>query len=165
MAPPLAALLYPFALKGFNASVTRIAEGASTLSWLSAAVCLALAFAMPLIAMLAAMSLSEIGRPTAAQLRAKRAALLAVAVPTLFNRDRRDVRGGRAAERESERDDRNEAAKPRGRIVHHPGRRATQVAGRGAQDHRRKRRHARGHADSGQHKARSARTTPSTTTP
>jgi hypothetical protein len=84
LAPPLAALLYPFAFKGFNASVTRIAEGASTLSWLSAAVCLALAFAVPLIAMLTAMSLSEIGRPTAAQLRAKRAALLAVAAPTLF---------------------------------------------------------------------------------
>jgi hypothetical protein len=33
----------------------------------------------------------------------------------LDNRDRRDVRGGRAAERESERGDRDEAAKPRGR--------------------------------------------------
>jgi hypothetical protein len=87
LAPPLAALLYPFALKGFNASVTRIPEGgagAFALSWLSAAVYLALAFAVPLIAMLAAMSLSGIGRPTAAQLRAKRAALLAVAAPTLF---------------------------------------------------------------------------------
>ena len=39
---------------------------------------------MPLIAMLAAMSCSEIGRPTVAQLRAKRTALLAVAAPTLF---------------------------------------------------------------------------------
>ena len=84
LAPPLAALLYPFALEGFNASVTRITGGASTLSWLSAAVCLALAFAVPLIAMLAAMSLSEIDRPTVTQLRAKRAALLAVAAPTLF---------------------------------------------------------------------------------
>ena len=85
LAPPLAALLYPFVLKGFNASVTRIGEGgAGELSWPSAAVCLALAFAMPLIAMLAAMSLSEISRPTAAQLRAKRVALLAVAAPTLF---------------------------------------------------------------------------------
>ena len=52
--------------------------------WLSAAVYLALAFAVPLIAILAAMSLSRIGQPTAAQLRAKRAALLAVAAPTLF---------------------------------------------------------------------------------
>jgi succinate dehydrogenase hydrophobic anchor subunit len=87
LAPPLAALLYPFALKGFNVSVTRIAEGSAgafAWTWLSAAVCLALAFIMPLIAVLAAMSFSEIERPTAAQLRAKRAALLAVAAPTLF---------------------------------------------------------------------------------
>jgi hypothetical protein len=87
LVPSLAALLYPFALKGFNASVTRIPDvgaGASALSWLSAAVYLALAFAVPLMAMLAAMSLSRIGRPTVAQLRAKRAALLAVAAPTLF---------------------------------------------------------------------------------
>src|ERR1700730_4763352 len=84
LVPPLAALLYPFALDSFNTSVTHIASGASTLSWLSAAACLALAFAMPLIAMLAAMSFSEIGRPTVAQLRAKRTALLAVAAPTLF---------------------------------------------------------------------------------
>ncbi|MGC1234312.1 MAG: hypothetical protein WA838_06545 [Xanthobacteraceae bacterium] len=87
LAAPLAALLYPFALKGFNASVTRIAEidaGAFAWSWLSAPVCLALAFAMPLIAVLAAMSFSEIGDPTVAQLRAKRTALVAVAAPTLF---------------------------------------------------------------------------------
>jgi len=84
LAPPLAALLYPFALEGFHTSVARIAEGASILSWLSAAASLALAFAMPLIAMLAAMSFSGIGRPTTAQLRAKRVALLAVAAPTLF---------------------------------------------------------------------------------
>jgi hypothetical protein len=54
------------------------------LPWLGAAACLALAFAVPLLAILAAMSYSEIGQPTAAQLRAKRAALLAVAAPTLF---------------------------------------------------------------------------------
>ncbi|HYV68869.1 MAG TPA: hypothetical protein VE970_02050, partial [Pseudolabrys sp.] len=87
LAPSLAALLYPFALEGFNASVTRIVEGgagALGLSWLGAAMCLALAFAVPLIAMLAAMSLSGIERPTAAQLHAKRMALLAVAAPTLF---------------------------------------------------------------------------------
>ena len=78
LAPPLAALLYPFALEGFNANVTRIVEGgagALGLSWLGAAMCLALAFAVPLIAMLAAMSLSGIERPTAAQLHAKRMAL------------------------------------------------------------------------------------------
>jgi len=87
LAPPLAALLYPIALKGFNASVTHIPEGAAgafALSWLSAATYLALAFATPLIGVLAAMSLSGIGRPTATQVRAKRVALLAVAAPTLF---------------------------------------------------------------------------------
>src|SRR5262249_9107419 len=49
LVPPLAALLYPFALEGFHTSVTHFASSASTLSWLSAAACLALAFAMPLI--------------------------------------------------------------------------------------------------------------------
>jgi hypothetical protein len=38
LVPSLAALLYPFALKGFNASVTRVPDVASALSWLSAAV-------------------------------------------------------------------------------------------------------------------------------
>jgi len=39
---------------------------------------------VPLIAMLAAMSVTGIKQPTAAQLRAKRAALLAFAAPNLF---------------------------------------------------------------------------------
>src|SRR5215467_15852178 len=63
LAPPLAAILYPFALKGFNASVTLAPDGdaaALASSWLSAGLYLALAFAMPLVALLAAMSLSEI---------------------------------------------------------------------------------------------------------
>jgi hypothetical protein len=85
LVPPLAALLYPFSLEGFHTSVTHIvASGAPTLSWLSAAACLALAFTTPLIGIIAAMSFSEIGRPTLAQLHAKRTALLAVAAPTLF---------------------------------------------------------------------------------
>jgi hypothetical protein len=80
--PPLAALIYPFALKGFNASVTG--SGASAFSGLTAALYLGLAFAVPLVAVLAAMSFSGIAAPTAAQLRAKRVALVAVAAPTLF---------------------------------------------------------------------------------
>lgn len=86
-APLLAAMLYPFTLEAFNLSVTRIAQrsgGAAALSQLGAVVCLGLAFAVPLLATLAAMSLAEIDRPTVAQLRAKRAALLAVTAPTLF---------------------------------------------------------------------------------
>jgi hypothetical protein len=85
--PSLAALIYPFLLKGFNASVTVIDAGhgdAGVLPWLSAAVSLLLAFAVPALALLAAMSFAEIRHPTTAQLRAKRLALLAVAAPTLF---------------------------------------------------------------------------------
>jgi hypothetical protein len=77
----------PWPKTDLAASVTRIPDvgaGAFALWWLSAAVYLALAFAVPPIAMLAAMSLTGIGQPIAAQLRAKRAALLAFAAPTLF---------------------------------------------------------------------------------
>src|SRR5262249_26832417 len=84
LASPLAALLYPFALEGFNTSVTRIAAGAYTLSWVSAAACLAPAFAVPLVAVLAAMSFSQIGDPPVAQFRAKAPALVALAAPILF---------------------------------------------------------------------------------
>ena len=86
-APLVAAMLYPFTLEGFNLSVTRIAQrsgGTLALPWFGAVVCLAVAFAVPLLATLATMSLAEIDRLTAAQLRAKRAALLAVTAPTLF---------------------------------------------------------------------------------
>jgi hypothetical protein len=72
---PGGGLLFPFALKGFTAGVTRIiADGAGTLvqTWLSVGGCVALAFAVALIAMLAAMSLSAIDRPSAGQLRGKR---------------------------------------------------------------------------------------------
>src|SRR5215813_2745017 len=82
---PLAALSYPFILTGFNASVTTITKGnVGVLPWLTAAVSLLLAFAVPTIALLAAMHFAEILQPTVAQLRAKRMALLAVAAPTLF---------------------------------------------------------------------------------
>ena len=85
VAPPLAALLYPFTLEGFNASVTLALGGsAGFMAVLSAAIYLALAFAVPLVGMLAAIWLSEIDQPTAAQVRAKRVALLSVAAPTLF---------------------------------------------------------------------------------
>lgn len=86
-APLVAAMLYPFTLEGFNLNVTRIAQrsgGTLTLPWFGAVVCLALAFAVPLLATLAAMSLAEIDGMTAAQLRAKRWALVAVTAPTLF---------------------------------------------------------------------------------
>jgi hypothetical protein len=82
---PLAALSYPVILTGFNASVTTITESnVGVLPWLTAAVLLLLALAVPTIALLAAMHFAEIRQPTLAQLRAKRMALLAVAAPTLF---------------------------------------------------------------------------------
>ena len=84
---PLAALAYPFTLVGFHTSVataTAANAGDGALPGLAAAVALLLAFAIPTIALLAAMSFAEIRQPTAAQLRAKRVALLAVAAPTLF---------------------------------------------------------------------------------
>src|SRR5262249_13078024 len=87
LAPPLAALLYPFALKGFNASVTRITAGGggtSTVLWASAVAALAPAFAVPPLAKLAAMSFSQIRRPTTAQFRAQRPRLVAGGGPTSF---------------------------------------------------------------------------------
>src|SRR5262249_9065254 len=66
-------------------SVTRITKSdVGVLPWLTAAVSLLLAFAVPTVALLVAMHFGEIGQPTVAQLRAKRMALLAVAAPTLF---------------------------------------------------------------------------------
>jgi hypothetical protein len=86
-APLVAAMLYPFTLEGFNLSVMRIAQrsgGPVVLRWFGAVVCLALAFAVTLLAALAAMSLAEIDQMNVTQLRAKRAALVAVTAPTLF---------------------------------------------------------------------------------
>lgn len=85
--PPLAALIYPFFLVGFNASVTTITKGGFavvSVPWLAAAVCLLLVFAVPAVALLAATRLAQIEEPTIAQRRAKRMALVAVAAPTLF---------------------------------------------------------------------------------
>jgi hypothetical protein len=84
---PLAALIYPFMLKGFNASVTMITSAGANggaLPWITAAISLLIAFAVPTIALLMAMSFAKITAPTAAEVRAKRVALLAVAAPTIF---------------------------------------------------------------------------------
>ena len=88
LAAPLAALIYPFTLKGFNASVTMITSAGANggaLPWITAAaISLLIAFAVPTIALLMAMSFAKITAPTAAEVRAKRVALLAVAAPTIF---------------------------------------------------------------------------------
>ncbi len=84
---PLVALVYPFILKGFNAAVTSIAaptSDAGTMSWLAAGIALLLAIGAPFVALEAVMSFAALPAPSAAQLRAKRIALLAIASPPIF---------------------------------------------------------------------------------
>lgn len=81
---PTTALLYPLPLKVFHAAVTRIDAGAGFAAWAAAAVALLLAFAAPAIAMAACVRLSAIVLPTAAELVARRVAMLAVAAPPMF---------------------------------------------------------------------------------
>ena len=84
---PTAALIYPFILKAFHAVVAPVIAGDAAepaLRSASAALLLILAFAMPILALLGAMSLGEIERPSVAQRRARAVALLAVAAPPLF---------------------------------------------------------------------------------
>jgi hypothetical protein len=85
--PPLAALLYPFLLEAFHASIAPVISGEAaepTLRSAIAALFLLLAFAVPIVALLGAMALGEIAAPSVAQRRARAIALLAVAAPALF---------------------------------------------------------------------------------
>ena len=87
LAPAVAALVYPFILQAFHAAITRVLAGqaAEPALWsVAAALLLILAFAMPIVALLGAMSLGEIERPSVAQRRARAVALLAIASPPLF---------------------------------------------------------------------------------
>lgn len=84
---PLAAVGYPWALRGFNVGAVEILaapEQAPPLVWLAAGSFLALAFAVPLIGLLAATRLARIGAPTTAEQRAKIVALLVVATPAIY---------------------------------------------------------------------------------
>jgi hypothetical protein len=84
---PLAGLVYPFLLEGFHANVAPVIGSETAYPMLrsaAAAVFLLLSFAVPIVALLAAMSLGEIAEPSAAQRRARAIALLAVATPPLF---------------------------------------------------------------------------------
>jgi len=83
-AAPAAAFIYPFPLMLFHDAL-RMLDGGGALRWLVAALSLALAIALPLAALLVAMRLSQIDRPTTAQLLARRVALLAVAAPPLYS--------------------------------------------------------------------------------
>jgi hypothetical protein len=87
--PPLLALAYPFLLEGFNASVFAILSGGGGggggfAGWSGAIVTLVLAFAVPLVALLAAMSLAAVVVPTSAQRKAMHIAVLAVAAAPSF---------------------------------------------------------------------------------
>jgi hypothetical protein len=85
--PPLAALLYPFLLEAFHASITPVISGRTAepaLRSTGAALFLLLAFAAPIGALLGAMALGEIAAPSVAQRRARAIALLAVTAPPLF---------------------------------------------------------------------------------
>jgi hypothetical protein len=82
--PPILALAYPFLLQGFHASVAAILLRAGAVAWSAAAITLILAIAMPILALLIAMSLAALDLPTAAQRKAKNVALLTVAAPTIF---------------------------------------------------------------------------------
>src|SRR6516164_1599469 len=87
LTPPLAALLYPFFLEAFHASIAPVISGLipePALVSAVAALFLLLAFAAPIGALLGAMALGEISTPTAAQRRGRAIALLAVAAPPPF---------------------------------------------------------------------------------
>lgn len=80
MVPPLGALVYPFILAGFHASL----EHRGGQFGLIPAALLLLAFLVPFAALLVAMHLGGIEAPMLAELRARRVALLAVASPAIF---------------------------------------------------------------------------------
>jgi hypothetical protein len=82
---PILALAYPFWLKGFTASVSAILSGVGGFgAWAVAATTLIFAFATSGLTLLVAMLLAAMESPTAAQLKARHIALLAVAAPTIF---------------------------------------------------------------------------------
>jgi hypothetical protein len=87
IAAPLAAIAYPWTLLAFNVAAAELLEPsrqAHLIIWLGAAVFLALAFAIPLIGLLASFRLARIAAPTAAERRAELVALIVVATPAIY---------------------------------------------------------------------------------
>lgn len=80
VAPPLAALCYPFLLKAFNAFVTSPGGGSGAIS----ALLLALALGVPIIGIYVCVKLGSIAVMTAGELQAKRLALLSVAAAPIY---------------------------------------------------------------------------------
>ena len=83
-AAPLAAAIYPWLLALYHDAAKAIERGDGIGAWLGAALALAAALAMPAIAFGAALCLGRILDPSAAELAARRTALLAVAAPPMF---------------------------------------------------------------------------------
>ena len=83
-AAPLAAAIYPWLLVIFHDAAKAIGRGEGMFAWIGAGLALAAALAMPAIAFWAALRLGRIPEPSAAELAARRTALLAVAVPPMF---------------------------------------------------------------------------------
>jgi hypothetical protein len=79
---PAAALVYPFLLALFHSAVSDKTGDAG--SALLAAASLMLAIAVPFVGLVAAMRYFAVAQPTAAELNARRVALLAVAAPPLY---------------------------------------------------------------------------------
>jgi len=83
-AAPLAAAVYPWLLAFYHGAAKAVERGDGAGAWIGAGLALAAALAMPAIAFAAALRLGRILEPSAAELAARRTALLAVAVPPLF---------------------------------------------------------------------------------
>lgn len=83
-AAPLAAAVYPWLLAIYHDAAKAVERGDGLGAWLGAGLALAAALAMPAIAFGAALRLGRILEPSAAELAARRTALLAVAVPPMF---------------------------------------------------------------------------------
>ncbi|MBY6241250.1 hypothetical protein [Methylosinus sp. Sm6] len=87
IAAPLAAIAYPWTLRAFNVAAVESLEPsrpAHLALWLGAALFLALAFAIPLVGLLASLRLARIAGPTAAERRAELVALIVVAAPAIY---------------------------------------------------------------------------------
>jgi hypothetical protein len=80
---PLAAMAYPLPLIAFHGAV-EAARAGDGFAVAAAALSLAAAFTAPIVALVCAIRLSRIESPSAAELRAQRIALLAVAAPPIF---------------------------------------------------------------------------------
>ncbi|MBZ9780198.1 hypothetical protein K9857_01350 [Pseudomonas sp. REP124] len=81
---PIIALIYPFLLICFNTYSVKITQGAGVAAWLMAGLVLMLAIFMPLIGLSCAIFLGRNPMPSAAEVLARRVALVSGAVAPIF---------------------------------------------------------------------------------